>query len=576
MRAHLVNSRRGRRSALADSSKRDAGPLPAIRCALRCAGIALALAASVLTAPSAGAAQTNPTSCSYPGRSIPVYFNPANISANGFDPNAFRNTMLNALAVWNEESRGDIDMYYAGDTTVTTNIPGGILVQFWNTLGTCTMPGQGWDAVLANTGIPAGSDCSTTGGAMSVGLRSVCTGIARPWVTTWATPSQFQLEGVLVHELGHAMSHAHSAIADSVMVPAYTTTAGNLHLYPIDENTVVGREGTTARHAGTLQSGLGTLWGPVSTSVARSTSTSPAIAIGTTTTTPFRLGIWNAITLAEEVSLGNHGAWGSVSAVPQPESVTEWVSLSTSSFGELLAAWPSACHNTSAHCVIRTAWSNNGGASWTSVDVPTTATAGTFGRVAVSYDAFRDRFVAAYLDANSGRIFTSSAFAGSAPGWTTPIAASMSSGSEDHFRYMGGLVFDGAGGGLLTAGFFNLIGGSTPFSDPGVIVQMSVSSTLLGDYTLGWAQFANPADPVGMTTRRHFGLARSTSTSRIVLGYRSFTGGRPFTIGIKSSIASTTAFTGPTDIVAGAVNSVDVGWSPFGGSAPFLAGVSWL
>ncbi len=138
--------------------------------------VVLVFVAGVVLAPAMTTAQTNPTTCSWSGRSIPVYFNPANIAANGFDENAFRNTMLNAMAVWNEESRGDIDMYYAGDTTETVGIAGAILVSFWNWLGGSPTPQScaAWGNTLANTALPSGTSCNGSGSAMAVGLRSVC------------------------------------------------------------------------------------------------------------------------------------------------------------------------------------------------------------------------------------------------------------------------------------------------------------------------------------------------------------------------------------------------------------------
>jgi hypothetical protein len=128
---------------------------------------------------------------------------------------------------------------------------------------------------------------------------------------------------------------------------------------------------------------------------------------------------------------------------------------------------------------------------------------------------------------------------------------------------MGGLVFDDSGAGLLTAGYF--------MTTPSVLVQMSTSFSG-GDYYLGSLNMANGSTPYNYTTRRHFGMARSSSGT-IALAWRGTSGARSMVTAVKTSISSGAAFGTPADRISYIVNGVDIAYAPT--TNTFLAGLSW-
>lgn len=93
-------------------------------------GLATTAVVAWLLAPTIALAQTyTPPGCSWaPGTSIPVWINVGPVASYGLNEDAFRVTMLNAMAVWAEESGANLDLYYAGDTTAQVGVPNAITI----------------------------------------------------------------------------------------------------------------------------------------------------------------------------------------------------------------------------------------------------------------------------------------------------------------------------------------------------------------------------------------------------------------------------------------------------------------
>lgn len=66
--------------------------------------------------------------CQWLNRTIPVYFNPGTLAANGFSVAGFRGELNDAMATWNEESQGQYDLVFGGDTAWTTEQENSIVV----------------------------------------------------------------------------------------------------------------------------------------------------------------------------------------------------------------------------------------------------------------------------------------------------------------------------------------------------------------------------------------------------------------------------------------------------------------
>jgi hypothetical protein len=494
---------------------------------------------------------------------VAVYFNPGTLAANGFAVDRFRAALLDAMAVWNEESRSQIDLYYAGDTTMTSGIANAIVINHQN-VWTCA------DNALAKAFYAGAGSCRTpaAGPIVHVILQDSCTATTRPWKTTWpgaGGSGGYYYESVLTHELGHMLSMPDVVSTTGTMNGVYTEHASTLHLYPIDQaSALITGDGLTHRRPRTAAStDAGVTFGAQSLISGLFSATSPSLA--SANDLGLRASIWEMGLSSTAVRRGTHGSWTTITSPPNGGfgSASEWVSVSHASGGQTVLAWPTNCNNT-AHCQIAWAFTANNGTSWTT---GTLTSAGTYARVELAYDPFRDRFVMAYLDGDTSRIFMSST-AATAVAWTTPnVASQASTAITETFRYMGGLVFDSGGAGLLAAGT-NSSYTSNP--EPGQIVQMNTSVTGT-TYTLGWAFWASSANPTWYITRRHFGLARNPAGT-IVMGWRGPSGPRSFSTASKATLTASGGFGSISEPILDAVNSVDLAWSPI--SNAFIGGLS--
>jgi hypothetical protein len=157
-----------------------------------------------LVSPSPSAAQTYTQTCSWAsGSSIPVLFNAGAIASYGYDPDAFLNSVLNAMSVWNEEAGANLDLYYGGTTTLQVGTPNAITVIGTASLaGACPPPPMGTDNRLAVTFAPGAGACGGGGGAGPVIRLVMENGCAPsdprrfviPWTTLWPLSTQFGVE----------------------------------------------------------------------------------------------------------------------------------------------------------------------------------------------------------------------------------------------------------------------------------------------------------------------------------------------------------------------------------------------
>jgi len=123
-----------KRQRLGTSGQQPVNQLPArswrfTRCLLTMAAFLILGGA---TWPGAARAQQHPppTGCVWGGGSVPVYMNPGTLAANGLDVDEARDALRAALALWNEETTANVQLYYAGDVAWTGEHPGSLLVVF--------------------------------------------------------------------------------------------------------------------------------------------------------------------------------------------------------------------------------------------------------------------------------------------------------------------------------------------------------------------------------------------------------------------------------------------------------------
>ncbi|HMO55589.1 MAG TPA: hypothetical protein PJ994_13870, partial [Tepidiformaceae bacterium] len=184
---------------------------------------------------------------------VPVYFIPGTLAANGFNIDQARETLLNALAIVNEESGAHVDLYYAGDAGDVPFIANALTVRFQDT-GVCCPIQPCPDGMMNNNPLGRGDtrNCGSEGSGVAIMLRN-CDGTVRDWRTSFSPGVGVMFEGVLVHEIVHAVFgilHAPTG-SNSVMVPAYLQDAHNAfrHLFTIDANTIELRAGLSSRFA---------------------------------------------------------------------------------------------------------------------------------------------------------------------------------------------------------------------------------------------------------------------------------------------------------------------------------------
>lgn len=218
--------------------------------------VLLVMTSLLLAAPAA--AQYPNLGCKWSSSSIPVYFNPGILPTWGFNVDHFRNAALNAMAIWNEESRGSVDYYYAGEATGTVGVPNAVTIinsDYWPFMAEC--------GVLAKTWSPSGSSCDA-GIQINIYIGDYCTQQPRQWKAVWPNSAgALTYEGVAAHELGHGLGLPDAYGTPIGIMDAYRNAATYLHLFPIDQASVVSQMGSTARHASTSTSVTGSTWSSV-------------------------------------------------------------------------------------------------------------------------------------------------------------------------------------------------------------------------------------------------------------------------------------------------------------------------
>ncbi|MBX3270739.1 MAG: hypothetical protein KF729_10780 [Sandaracinaceae bacterium] len=474
-----------------------------------------------------------------------------------------RETLLNALAILNEESGAHVDLYYAGDAGDVPFIPNALTVRFQDIRECCpTQPCP--DGVVNNNPLGQASswNCGSEGSGVAIFLKN-CDGTVRDWRTSFSPGLGIMFEGVLVHEIVHAVwGILHTdAGGSSVMIPAYVQDTHNAfrHLFTIDANTIELRSGLSSRVASYTTSTTGVSWSApqlvTSHYPERFTTVGPAIARRATLpgqSSGEVLVAWpNMDVRAWRARFGVPGSGGAFTPPASYPSNAAGrrlpVAVSYSAYGEVAVAAVGPCGAGSVHCPIHTAWSSNLGGSWVQSSIE--AGFGTITRPVLEYDGYRDRFVLFFIRASDGYLY--STWRAAAPGgwWQSPVLAS----SHRRYRFLGGAVFHPSGApNLLTAAQ----------DDPDIatmhrMVQLAVNVTGGGStYTLGSPGNLGSAFQ-NYRTRRPFGMAYDAGTDRTRIVWRGNNASRA--LFSTDRVGTGTGFFGsPVELMPNAVNSVDL------------------
>jgi hypothetical protein len=507
-----------------------------------------------------------PSSCRFPTNDVPVYFNPGTLGNYGYDPAPFREALFNALAVWRQQSMSMVNFYYAGDTTLT-RIPNALVVEHDDTC----------NGRLASAFTQPGANCGLYGAEINIHMLggTGCTPTA--WNTHWSGPGSNNYEGILIHEVGHAVfGFADLAPqATSVMVGQRGQAAADLYLYSEDVLGAIGAYGLTTQQPQTLITpNLGGAWSSLSpfTIAGVNGSFPPSLAATANSAMPIAGSVTTYHQPYVEVRHGSHGSFFSyANAVPSAGNIWHQSASAVSNYGETMVVAPTQC-NRSTFCRLRWAWTANNGSSWQSGTLLAPPTNGTFTAPVVAYDPAYDRFVVAYLAGDDSELYTLWTNAASA-NWSTPTLARSASAYARPFRHLGGLIFASNGSGLIAA--------SAHWDEPPTIYYNSVI-TPITQSDIAWNANANVYD-LGATnyvrwygarsearTRVPFGLARNNS-SEIFMVWRGTSGARRLTFATKTSLQASTWFSVPTETNHEAANGVTVGPGPF---ADFTVGLA--
>lgn len=522
----------------------------------------------------AAAAKAQPVStCRFPTDDVPVYFNPGTLGTYGYDPIPFREALFNALALWRQQSMSRVNFYYAGDTNLV-RIPNALVVKHDDTC----------NGRLASAFFGPGSNCGVNGAEINVHMRGGMGCTPRAWSPHWSGPlsgSGTNYEGVLVHEIGHAVfGFPDLGQQDtSVMVGNRGQVAADFHLYPEDITGAANAYGVTTRQPQTLVTNdLGNSWGTQNPFTVAGVTGAYAPALAATGNALFPLA--GAVTTFQapylEVRQGNHGSFaGYTNPVPGASVIWHQSASAVSPFGETMVVAQRDC-NRSTFCRIHWAWTNDNGANWTQGTLLPQPTIGTFSVPTVAYDALRDRFVVGYLSGNDSELYITWTFAVSPNPWSAPARARPASDSVPRpFRHLGGMVFAGNGTGLVAATahwdeaptiYFNSV--ITPITQSNLTWNSSLTPPR---YELNATNYVRWYAARGEArTRVPFGLARNGSGS-IVMSWRGTSGARRLMAATKSDIISSTWFNVPVESTVEAANGVTVAPGP---STSFTAGLA--
>jgi len=471
--------------------------------------MALAVAV-ILGAGSSASAQYAGLGCQWTDKTIAVHFNPGSIVSSGLSIDRLRGELVDAMATWNEEGQGQYDLYYGGDTPLTSATPGIVVVNHPATWA-CS------DNVSTKSFFAGSGSCDTAGNLLFMVMQDSCNpGTARKWRTGWPGATYdfaglagfASYEGVATFGLGQMLGLP-SATGTGVMAPV-TWHTGAWHLFPIDTDSIRTQSGSTLRRAVTSTSSNFLAWSATSPISSLRTTFPPGLDGSLSTAPGLTSASYVSFTDVIDVKRGAHGSWSAWSPASPPFDVHQWASIANSGFGETLVVWPDDCTQGVSGCDIDWAWTDNSGATWTR---GTLTDANTFSKAFVEYDASRARFVLAYLDSATSRIHLRSAHAPSAPVWSSVVTL-----GTDRYRYLGGMVFDPANGGPGL-----LIAASNAEATKGHIRQLGIKRSGTG-YALdgmGWLQ----PQSAWAHTRRPFGIAHDVVSNRTLFAWRD--GGTP-------------------------------------------------
>jgi hypothetical protein len=492
-----------------------------------CASIAFAAILGVLAPhPARGQTYGDTLPCVPTGDVQRVYFNPGDLAAEGYDVALFRQSLIRAIAVWNEESHSRRRLVFDGDTTANSLLaPNTIVVS--HTTANFRSP-----SVLAFTSVhnftPNGfmGTCGA-GTAVAVFLRQ---GLGTstptiPWTTHWTNGTKWSYEAIMIHELGHAaygFGHTANGAPLGVMTPDIVLSSPigrHLHLYKVDWDSAIQRGGLTLRSQATrLRSDFAgwssstELYGPPTTvgpGISWYTGPSQFVVTASPRTVPPSPAALRA------GSAG--GPWFSLSnAAVHPTDRNTWWSVAVSNFGEIVAVWHACNTGISGVCEPKYCYS------------PTLSAAGpwecggfqpgdTFARVEVHYDRPRDRFVVIWLDSGSGHLRTVNRPAEPGGNWGVPVNAYTHTLVRP-LRYMGGAFVETTGspsaptlrGSFFAAAAWEVVEAGQPLLNP--LVEASVTfDGATQQYRIGLPELVNGATESGATrvTSRHFGVLRT-------------------------------------------------------------------
>lgn len=504
------------------------------------------------------------SACRFPTDNVPIYFNPGVLWSYNYNPDVFREVLINAMMVWRQQSLSRVNPYFAG-TTSAVSIPGAIVVNH--------------DASPTSRSATAifytGSCPGPVGVIINVHMVNQ-SGVPRVWTPYWQfDPTTFvsSYEAVLVHELGHAAFGFPDTVPQptGVMVGSFGRYPAGLILYPEDIIAAVSTYSPSSEIARTVATtNLGATWSASAYFDASTTTTSfpPSLTPTDSSSQPVAgvLSTWTSSRVL--VRHGNHGTFAAYADTPS-EVVWHESHAAVSSYGETMVVFPVDC-NRDNFCSIYWAWTYNDGSTWVGGKVLTPPAWGTYTRPSVAYDPYRDAFVLAYISGVDSEIYTLSTPA-AAVNWGASTRLRPTSDSfAKPFRHMGGMVFDSAGTGLIAATalwdeaptYYN-----NPIATP--IVQANLtwngSQYVLGN--IGYNRYYSTRGEA--RTRVPFGLSRSAA-GQIFMAWRGTSNSRRLTFSTKSSISATSWFSPPTESLIEAPNGVTVSAA----GANFVAGYS--
>lgn len=480
--------------------------------------------------PSAGVVHCIPTETR-----LPVYFHAESLVGTGYNVNHLRESLIHAINVWNEESQSRTLMYYAGDGVVPPGQSYGITVTHSTATAHCKFRPQ---ALAYAQGVGAGGQCV---GPSSITLYlSNCNSppTARAFSVFQPDNATYSYEGVLIHELGHAAFGFPDVTQyfDAVGVMWGSINPGpvypSLHLYPIDQDSAAMspfREQTTDWQQQSAVYSWPSTWegpsafafggaSPISASIGPALHrdvSGPGVMFGTASERP---------RMIFSQTRADGGAWVSSGVQPPgagngPGYSRLWTRISISDYNEAMVVW-SNCVGQFQPCNLYWAFAANPlGGPWISGYF---MNLNAFGRPALEYDRYLDRFVLISIDA-TGAPRTAQTGA-QYPVWsdvyTPPSYPSTTGPNGRPLRYLGNVQFQGTDGvGLAVA--------AADWPEQGLLnalVQMNVTWNYPAQqYDVGAPVFAGPIGAGSVTesfvTGRHFGLAEDRGGPQLVMAW---------------------------------------------------------